>query len=44
MAADYPAYYNFRQNIYMEALDEVFQSTTELGQASEAEKVYLPPG
>lgn len=42
MAADNKAFYNFRTNIYFEALDEVFFSNTTVGSDTESEAVYLP--
>ena len=44
LSADFPAYNNFRQNIYYEAIDEVIYSNTPAGQSSEGERVYLLPG
>lgn len=43
MAADHSAYFNFRVNIYYEALDTVYYSNTTVGQVTEAEQIYLPP-
>ncbi len=44
MAADNKAFYNYRTNIYMAALDKVFQSNTTAGFDSESEAIYLPEG
>ena len=44
LSADFPAYNNFRQNIYYEAIDEIIYSNTPAGQSSEAERVFLLPG
>ena len=41
MAADDKAYYNYRTNIYLEALELVYQSNTTAGSSTESEAVYL---
>ena len=41
MAADDKAYYNYRTNVYLKALDTVYQSNTTAGTHTESEDVYL---
>ena len=42
VTADYKAYYNYRTNIYLAALDTVYLSNTTAGFDTEAEKIFLP--
>lgn len=41
MAADDKAYYNYRTNIYLEALDQVYVSNTTVGSKTEVESIYM---
>ena len=44
MAADDKAYFNYRTNIYLEALDTVYFSNTTVKMNTESEVIYLPEG